>query len=158
MYNFVKYSQKGLENEGGKTMKLLKQPIVWIGAGALVCAIVIAVVSTMLHPTSSVMDKFEKAINKQDANLLAECINPNGEGNMEISSLVQNMEAFLAMMGIEGEAEFEILVGNAETEEGSDVKNIPTIIVIKVNDRIVEFSTDDQRIITIDGKEYLYNE
>lgn len=137
-------------------MKLLKQPIVWIGAGALVMAIVIAIVTSALHPSSAVIAKYEKAMNKQDASLLAECMNPNEENLMDPSLFLQQLKAMLAMLRVNGDVEYEILIGNPD-EVGEDLKTYPGVIVIKSGDKVVYMDVANQKIITVDGKEYLYS-
>ena len=139
-------------------MKLLKQPFFLIGIIALIAAIGVAVVSSAFHPSSSVLDKFEKALNNRDGKLLASCMDPKTAENTDYSAIVNEMDSLLTLMGINGEAEFEFLIGEAESVEDSEDKILPTIIVIKVDDKIIQYSTEEQRIIKIDGKEYLGNE
>ena len=139
-------------------MKLLKQPYFLIGVGSLLCAIVIAVVSTLVNPTSSVLDKFEKALNERNGKLLAECMDPNTAGDVDYSAIVNEMDSLLSLAGIDGDAKFEILISEAEKDEETDSKIVPAIIVIKVDDKIIQYSTEEQRIIEVDGKEYICNE
>lgn len=138
-------------------MKLVKQPFFLIGIGSLLCAIVIAIVSTSLHPSSAVLDKFEKALNNRDGKLLAECMDPNTTENVDYSTIASQIDSVLTLLGVEKNAEFEILIGEAEVDD-SDIQTIPAIIVIKVDDKVIHYSTETERIITVDGKEYLYNE
>ncbi len=136
-------------------MKLVKQSLFLIGVGSLICAIAIAVISTLVNPHSAVLNKYEKALNEKDGDLLAECMDPSISDTTDIADITTEVQLMLALMGINGEAEFEILVAESESGEETNTKTVPAVIIIRVEDKIVEYSPTDQTIIEVDGKEYL---
>ncbi len=133
-------------------MKVVKNPLFLIGVGSLLCAIILAIVSTVVNPSSALLKKVEKAMNKQDSKLLAECLQDDSVSKWNLES----MTALLALAGIQGEYEFEVLVADAEEGEEEDTKDIPTVVVIKSGDKVYRISAEEETTIEIDGKEYIY--
>ena len=133
-------------------MKVVKNPLFLIGVGSLLCAIILAIVSTVVNPSSALLKKVEKAMNKQDSKLLAECLQDDSVSKWNLES----MTALLALARIQGEYEFEVLVADAEEGEEEDTKDIPTVVVIKSGDKVYRISAEEETTIEIDGKEYIY--
>lgn len=157
-------------------MKLVKQPFFLIGMGAIVCAIAIALVGTLMNPSNSLVNKFEKAWNEDDEDLLEECFSPEldeeeiGFASMEFLSV----ETMLALLEAdEDEIEYQILVGEEEevtvekenvesTEEDGEskeeltIKVVPTIVVIREDGDVIYVYSSERQIIEIDGEEYFY--
>ena len=156
-------------------MKLVKQPFFLIGVGAIFCAIIIAVVGTVVNPSSSsLISKYEKAWNEDDEDLFEECFSPdldNEEVDLALAS-IEMMEAWLETLEIDADdVEYQILVGEAVKEEidteavetteedDSDIesmKSVPTVVVIREDDEVVYVYSAEQKIVEIDGKEYIY--
>lgn len=156
-------------------MKLVKQPFFLIGVGAIFCAIIIAVVGTVVNPSSSsLISKYEKAWNEDDEDLFEECFSPdldNEEVDLALAS-IEMMEAWLETLEIDADdVEYQILVGDAVKEEidteavetteedDSDIesmKSVPTVVVIREDDEVVYVYSAEQKIVEIDGKEYIY--
>ena len=141
-------------------MKLVKQPVFLAGIGAIVLAIVLAIVGTVVNPSSAVVDKFEKAMNKKDAKMLQKCFSPTlSQEALEYATLFTSLESFTAGLTTDGEIEYEMLVGEAEEldlESEHTVKQIPCVMVFKSNGKVIYMNESTQKIVEIDGKEYLY--
>lgn len=141
-------------------MKIVKQPMFLAGIGAIVLAIAIAIVATVVNPSSAVISKFEKAINKSDAKLLRECISPTlSEEEHLYASAITSMKSLVASLDVTGEIEYQFLVGEevgVESEDDKDVKTVSGVMVIKSNDKVIFIDENHMQVITIDGKEYLY--
>ena len=149
--------------EGNKfdIMKLVKQPMLLAGAAAILLAIVIAIVGTVLNPSQpSVVKKYGEALQKQDVSLLSECYSASaGVSNEELSYELAEFKLLLMTKNITGKVTVEYLVGPSypyETESEYEVTYVPAIRVIKVGNKIAYISSAGKKIINIDGKEYLY--
>ena len=154
-------------------MKLVKQPFFLIGIGAIFCAIIIAVVGTIVNPSSSLINKYEKAWNEGDEDLFEECFSPDLDSDeLELVMGLETMEAFLETLEIDADdVEYQILVGDAVEEElateavdsteedDSDIesmKSVPTVVVIREDGEVVYVYSAEQKIVEIDGEEYIY--
>ena len=152
-------------------MKFVKQPFFIIGAGAMFAAIVIAVLSSVLNPSSALINKYEKAWNEEDDDMLEECYSPDLD-NEEIALAayeISYMEEILEMLEEDAdEVEYQILLGDEtedvitiENEDGEEeeiaVRRIPTIVVIHEEDGDVIYAYSSERIIMeVDGDECFY--
>lgn len=160
-------------------MKLVKQPLFFVGIGAFVCAIAVAVVSMVMNPSSSLINKYEKAWNEDDEDLLEECFSSdltNEELGYAMLDAV-TIEYVLAFLEVDAdEVEYQYLIGKetettiehgkkGSAEEGEDaveevntlvVKVIPTVLLIKEDGEVIYTLAFGKRIIEIDGEEYFY--
>jgi len=154
-------------------MKLVKQPFFLIGVGAVFCAIVIAIVGTVMKPSSSLIRKYEKAWNEEDDDLFEECFSPELD-NDQIDLLMlelTTMESLFELLEIDADdVEYQILVGKEveveketeavesteDEEEIETVKSIPAVVVVKEDGEVVYVYSEEFETAEIDGKEYLY--
>lgn len=146
-------------------MKVLKQPLLWIAVVCVALAITTAVVSTKVNPSSDIVSKFEKALNKNDLKLLKECFTEEQRENFDETFFT----SVLSMFEEKGKLEYEFLIGKTEqeqvkekeeaesTEDGTTVekKTIPAVLVIKSGDKILYIEEDELDILIKDGKEYI---
>ncbi len=157
-------------------MKLVKNPFFIIGVGSVLCAIIIAVVGTLMNPSSSLINKYEKAWNEDDEDLFEECFSPDLDNDDVESALlrIEMMEAWLETLDIDADdVKYQILIGDAveiEDEEATEsveesseddenvrpFKSIPTVVLIWEDDEVVYAYSAEQEIIEVDGKEYIY--
>ena len=156
MQNNITAENSGKElNEEHMNLKLVKQPLFFIGVGSFICAIAIAITSTMIKPHYSVVNKFEKAVNEKNTELLAECISPSTVETLDVSNFTSEIETMLLFMGIEGEVEIEILVSKGDAGEEENEEIVPAVMAIKADGKIVDYQAIDGVIVEIDGKQYL---
>ena len=58
-------------------LKIFKQPFCFVGIAAFVLSIVVAIVGTVVNPApSALINKYGKAFQEQDVDLLSECYSP----------------------------------------------------------------------------------
>ena len=140
-------------------MKLFKQPIFYIGLGALVGLIATIVISSMANPRYAIVDQFEKALNKKDPKLLEKCIYDDGEHDIDGESLFYAIEDGLG--GWYGDSAdisdytFEILTGQAQAGEEDQIK-IPSIMIVRDGDGdLVRRGGINIILLKRDGKYYI---
>lgn len=134
-------------------MKIIKQPMFFLCFGALIGAVLIAVFSTMLNPVSSVVKRVEKGLNEMDAEILASCVY-NSE---EVVLGTEILDALTDWLGIdEGSMfEFEFLVSETEYNPLVTEYQIPSVVVVKVNDTVISVEAQDIPMTKIDNREYI---
>lgn len=151
-------------------MKFVKQPFFIIGAGAMFVAIVIAILSSVLNPSSALINKYEKAWNEEDEDLLEECFSSElDDEEIALAALeIASMEGILALIEAdEDDVEYQILLGDetedvitSETEDGETeeiaVKRIPTIVVIREDGEVIYVYSSERVIMEVDGDECFY--
>ena len=141
-------------------MKLFKQRFFYVGVFSLLCAIAIAIVSSMLNPSVAVINKFEKAMNKGDVKLMEKCFSPSVDKDMlGLDYLATGMQSMASMLGAKGKVKYEILTGEVveETnEDGKVIKYVPTVTVIKVGNEVMSVSAENMELFTESGKDYIY--
>lgn len=141
-------------------MKLIKQPFFFIGIGSLIIAIGIAILSSALNPSVAVLNKFEKALNKKDTKLMEKCFSPTVDKEMlDLDSMAYDMDDLTSMFGMKGKMSYEILAGEVVEEtdiHGEVTKKVPTVMVFKIGDEIVNVTAEDMQLYTKGGKDYLY--
>lgn len=152
-------------------MKLVKSPFFLIGVGSIFCAIIIAVVGSFMNPSSSLINKYEKALNQDDDDLLEECYSEDVDSDV-IDTAFASLKLTLELLELdEDEVDYQILIGKAveedleaeavdSTEEDNDdiesLKSIPAVFVIKEGDDVEYIYSAEYKIAIIDGKEYIY--
>lgn len=131
-------------------MKIVKQPFFLIGVGSLLCAIILAVVSTLINPSCAVIKKMEKAMNRWDSELYAECMQ-SGE------TFLTGFDDYLYdFYGSEMNFKYLYLIGDAEEGEMEGTKEVPVVVVTKMGNQITSLYGDSITTIEENGKEYIY--
>lgn len=140
-------------------LKIVKQPLFLGGVVAIFCSILIAIVGTVINPSqSNVINKYAKALQNRDGNLLSECYSPQVSKD-ELTWMINVYELTLNALDLTGKVQVEYLVGDEQKntlEDGREVTYIPAIRVIKVGDKVKKISLDGKTLIDVDGKQYFY--
>lgn len=142
-------------------LKIVKQPFFIMAVVAFVLSAVVAIVGSAVNPAkSAVIDKYAKAFQEEDVDLLSECYSSTADmEEEELALLIAAHKLVLVGKEIKGDVTVEYLYGDAKKEtleDGSEVTYIPAIKVIKSRDRVKDISLDGKAVIEVDGKEYLY--
>lgn len=126
--------------------KAVKQPFLWIAAGSLLLALVIAVVSCISRPEVSVIKRLEKGINSRNMQTVLSCFPPETQ----------------AMMGVFAAGDWDdldmpekvnLLSGPVVTDEDGN-QRVHVFLIAETEDGIdLESTTFD--LTEVEGKLYL---
>ncbi len=136
--------------------RVLKHPLSWCACGCLVVAAGVAIIGGAMHPKVSVINKFEKAMNKADVEALQECFY---EADKEELQFMLGLNA-MAGYGSEETVQTYYLYGENKLEEtdeetGDKVYTNKVIGIMKSGDEIVDTEVSDVEIYEIEGKQYI---
>ncbi len=132
---------------------VLKQPLFFAAAGALVLALVIGVVAAIAHPTERVAEKFCKAMEKGDGKAMVKCLTPE----LQQETTAESMISGTVFEDITSDKRFDVTYCIGDSIENPEDESIivPVTICVKQKGDIVDVYTMKLVIVEIDGKEYI---
>lgn len=147
MYCYVKQEWKG----GYVEMKdIVKRPQFWIAMGSLLLAVSLAVVSSIVRPGISVLDKFEHGINKLDTKEIISCFPPDVQAEITRND-IDSLNAFAE---IQSDNKINIIYEDAAAGDGGGL-SVSAFIIQNQGNQCVSVECQVIDLESIDGKLYL---
>ena len=131
----------------------IKQKSFWLAMAFFVCAILLAVLGSVLHPSRKVLKRMENAINKSDYKQLAKCVAP--EYQDELDGLAEEIAGMESIFG-ETESKLKLKLLPAVTEKLEDGTEQLQVFVLESVDGTCQYlSVEEVKLMTQDGKQYI---
>lgn len=128
----------------------VKRPQFWLAVVSLLSALCLAVVSSIVYPRISVLDKLKKGINKHDTSAMVSCFLPDVQAELTRNGI----DVLNTFEKVRNDNQINIIYGEAVADDNGN-SSVPAFIIYNQGKQCTGVECQVFSLESIDGKLYM---